>query len=206
MGVDELGSMLPGSDDVLDGLIERAILSGLVRREPAGTVGFTHDLFREVTYGELPEPRRREAHRRAAEALAEASYRPTLVADHLLRAATADPDPALVTALHEAVAATREYAPEVTAELLDDVAAISGSDVPEPLLLDHVQALFLRGRGESAETLVRERITARRPWRRSNRPPPSPACPALPCASWRRPGPGCWSWPGSPRPALSWTR
>jgi DNA-binding CsgD family transcriptional regulator len=160
VGVDELDSMLPGSDDVLDGPIERAILSGLVRREPAGTVGFTHDLFREVTYGELPEPRRREAHRRAAQALAEAGYRPTLVADHLLRAATADPDPALVTALHEAVAATREYAPEVTAELLDDVAAISGSDVPEPLLLDHVQALFLRGRGESAETLVRERITA----------------------------------------------
>jgi DNA-binding CsgD family transcriptional regulator len=160
VGVDDLASMLPGSAHPLDELIEQAVSSGLARREPAGTVGFTHDLFREVTYASLPEPRRREAHRQAAQVLAAAGYRPTLVADHLLRAATADADPELVTALHEAVAATRGYAPEVTADLLDDVAALSGSDVPEPLLFDHVQALFLRGRGKSAETLIRERITA----------------------------------------------
>jgi DNA-binding CsgD family transcriptional regulator len=160
IGADDLASMLPDSARALDELIEQAISSGLARRDPVGTVGFAHDLFREVTYGDLPEPRRRDLHRQAAQLLAAAGYRPTLVADHLLRAATADTDPGLVTALHEAVAATRGYAPEVTADLLDDVAAISGSDVPEPLLLDHVQALFLRGRGESAETLIRERITA----------------------------------------------
>jgi len=159
VGADDLASMLPGSAHPLDELVERAVSSGLARRELAGTVGFTHDLFREVAYGDLPEPRRRETHRRAAQVLAAAGYRPTLVADHLLRAATADADPELVTALHEAVTATRGYAPEVTADLLDDLAATSGSDVPEPLLLDHVQALFLRGRGESAETLIRERIT-----------------------------------------------
>ena len=34
----------------------------------------------------------------------------------------------------------------------------SGRSVPEPLLLDHADALFRRGRGESAETLIRERI------------------------------------------------
>ena len=68
-------------------------------------------------------------HRRAAEVLAAAGYRPALVADHLLRAAGTGGDPALVTALHEAVTATRGYAPEVTADLLDDVAAI-GADVP----------------------------------------------------------------------------
>ena len=62
-----------------------------------------------------------------------------------------------MTALHEAVAATRGYAPEVTAGLLDDAAAI-GADVPEALLLDHADALFRRGRGESAETLIRDRI------------------------------------------------
>jgi DNA-binding CsgD family transcriptional regulator len=158
VGTDDLAGMLPGSADALGELIEQAISSGLVRREPAGTVGFAHDLFREVIYRELPEARRRETHRRAAQVLAAAGYRPTLVADHLLRAATDDPDPALVTALQEAVAATRGYAPEVTADLLDDVAAVSGSDVPEPMLLDHAQALFLRGRGESAETLIRQRI------------------------------------------------
>ena len=155
--VDDLDGMLPDSARALDELIERAISSGLARREPAGTVGFTHDLFREVTYGDLPDPRRRETHRRAAQVLAAAGYRPSLVADHLLRAAGTDGDPGLVTALHEAVTATRGYAPEVTAGLLDDVAAI-GADVPERLLLDHADALFRRGRGESAETLIRDRI------------------------------------------------
>jgi DNA-binding CsgD family transcriptional regulator len=160
IGADDLAAMLPGSAGALGELIEQAISSGLIRREPAGTVGFAHDLFREVTYGELPERQRRETHRRAARVLADAGYRPTLVADHLLRAATDGPDPALLSALQEAVAATRGYAPEVTADLLDDVAAVSGSDVPEPLLLDHANALFLRGRGESAEALIREHIAA----------------------------------------------
>ena len=169
IGSDDLAAMLPGSAGSLGSLgsagslgelIERAIPSGLIRREPAGTVGFAHDLFREVTYGELPDGERREIHRRAAQVLAAAGYRPTLVADHLLRAAADDPDPALMSALQDAVAATRGYAPEVTAELLDDVAAVSGSDVPEPLLLDHAQALFLRGRSEAAETLIRQRIAA----------------------------------------------
>jgi DNA-binding CsgD family transcriptional regulator len=175
IGADDLAAMLPGPAGVTDPrdstgslgvagslgrLIERAISSGLVRQEAAGTVGFAHDLFREVIYAGLPERQRREIHQRAAQVLAAAGYRPTLVADHLLRAASDDPDPALVTALQEAVAATRGYAPEVTADLLDDVAAVSGSDVPEPLLLDHAQALFLRGRSESAETLIRQRIAA----------------------------------------------
>ena len=160
IGADDLAAMRPGPADGLGRLIEQAVSSGLVRREPAGTVDFAHELFREVTYGELPELQRRETHRRAAQVLAAAGYRPTLVADHLLRAATHDPDPALVTALKQAVAATRGYAPEVTADLLDDVAAVSGSNVPEPLLLDHASALFLRGRSESAETLIRQRIAA----------------------------------------------
>jgi DNA-binding NarL/FixJ family response regulator len=157
IGADDLKSLLPDRADALDELLERAVSSGLVRRDPAGTVGFSHDLFREVIYGELTGPRRSAMHRRAAEVLSTAGYRPSLVADHLLRAAGSDGDPALVTALHEAVAATRGYAPEVAADLLDDVAA-TGVDVPEQLLLDHADALFQRGRGVTAETLVRERI------------------------------------------------
>jgi DNA-binding CsgD family transcriptional regulator/tetratricopeptide (TPR) repeat protein len=160
IGPGDLAAMVSSSGEVLTELTERAISSGLVRREPAGTVGFTHDLFREVTYAELPEPRRRAAHRRAAQVLADAGYRPALVADHLLRAAGTDTEPALVTALQEAVAATRGHAPEVTADLLDDVAAIGGPGMSEPLLLDRVTALFLRGRSQAAETLIRERIAA----------------------------------------------
>jgi DNA-binding CsgD family transcriptional regulator len=157
VGAGDLTSMLPGSAQPLEGLIERAISSGLARREPVGTVGFAHDLFREVTYADLPEPQRRDLHRQAAQVLAAGGYRPSLVADHLLRAAGTDDDPALVAALREAVAATSGYAPEVTADLLDDVASVR-ADVPEPLLLDHADALFRRGRGESAETLIRDRI------------------------------------------------
>jgi len=66
--------------------LTRAISSGLVRRDPAGTVRFSHDLFREVVYGELAEDQRRATHMRAAEMLAADGYRPSLVADHLLRA------------------------------------------------------------------------------------------------------------------------
>jgi DNA-binding CsgD family transcriptional regulator len=166
MGVGDLAAMLFSPADGLDELIERAISSGLIRREAAGTIGFAHDLFREAVYAGLPAPRRRAVHRRAARVLAAAGYSPSLVADHLLRASetsstsfTSGTDAALVTALHEAVAATRLYAPEVTADLLSDVAAISGPDMSEPLLRHRVEALFLRGRGEAAETLIRERIT-----------------------------------------------
>jgi hypothetical protein len=121
--------LLPGPAEALDQPLERAISSGLVRRDLAGTVRFSHDLFREVTYAGLVEAERRALHRRAADVLAADGYRPSLVADHLLRASATDNDPALVTALYDAVAATRGYAPEVTADLLDDVAAI-GADVP----------------------------------------------------------------------------
>jgi DNA-binding CsgD family transcriptional regulator len=157
IGAADLTRLLPGPAGPLDEPLERAISSGLVRREPAGTVRFSHDLFREVTYGELAQPRRSAMHRLAAEVLAADGYRPSLVADHLLRAAGTHGDPALVAALHEAVAATRGYAPEVTADLLDDVAAIE-ADIPEQLLLEHADALFHRGRGQSAEALIRERI------------------------------------------------
>jgi DNA-binding NarL/FixJ family response regulator len=153
----DLARLLPGPVDALDEPLELATSSGLVRRDPAGTVRFSHDLFREITYAELAEAPRSAMHRRAAEVLGADGYRPSLVADHLLRAAGTGSDPALMTALHDAVAATRGYAPEVTADLLDDVAAV-GADVPEPLLLDHAAALFLRGRGPAAETLIRARI------------------------------------------------
>jgi DNA-binding NarL/FixJ family response regulator len=158
IGAGDLAGMLYSTADALQEPLGRALSSGLVHQDAAGAVGFAHDLFQELTYAELPEAQRRAVHRRAAEVLGAAGYRPALVAEHLLRAAGSDPDPAVVTALHDAVAGTREYAPEVTADLLADVAAISGLDLPESLLLDRVEALFLGGRGESATALIRERI------------------------------------------------
>jgi DNA-binding CsgD family transcriptional regulator/tetratricopeptide (TPR) repeat protein len=156
VGADALARLLPGQP--AGELTERAIASGLIRREPAGTAGFSHDLFREVTYAGLAEPRRRATHRQVAELLAADGYRPALVAEHLARAAGTGGDPALVAALHDAVAATRGPAAEVTADLLDDIAAISRADLPDQLLLDRADALFHRGRGMAAEALIRERI------------------------------------------------
>ncbi|HEY7432148.1 MAG TPA: AAA family ATPase, partial [Streptosporangiaceae bacterium] len=83
IGVDDLASMVLVPAGTLDELLERAVSSGLVRRDPAGAAGFSHDLFREVTYYELTEAQRRTGHRRAAEVLTAAGYRPSLIADHL---------------------------------------------------------------------------------------------------------------------------
>jgi len=157
IGAGDLARLLADWNGAVDEPLERAIASGLVRRDPGGMAGFSHDLFLEVTYGELTEAERGAMHRRAAAVLTADGYRPSLIADHLLRATGTGGDTELVTALHDAVAATRGHAPEVTADLLDDVAAV-GTDVPEQLLLDHADALFIRGRGEAAETLIRERI------------------------------------------------
>ena len=157
IGTDDLARLLTVQAGVPDEPSARAVSSGLVRSDPAGTIRFSHDLFREVTYGELPEDQRRALHRKAADVLTAGGYRPSLVADHLLRAAGSDRDAAVIDALHEAVAATRGHAPEVTADLLGDVAAI-GADVPDQLLLDHAEALYIRGHGQSAEALIHERI------------------------------------------------
>jgi DNA-binding NarL/FixJ family response regulator len=153
-----LTGVAPESAVAVEPLLDLAVSSGLVRREPAGTVGFTYDPFRELIYDELPPARRRLLHQRAAALLRAAGYRPALVADHLLRAAGTDPDPAVLTALREAVAATRGYAPGVTADLLDDADAIGGPGLSGPLLTERVDALFQLGRGEAAEELVRARI------------------------------------------------
>ncbi|HXP54324.1 MAG TPA: LuxR C-terminal-related transcriptional regulator [Streptosporangiaceae bacterium] len=156
----ELAQLLAVRPAELPEPLEQAIGSGLVRREPSGTIGFHHDLFREVAYGELPGATRGDLHRRTAQLLSVAGHRPALVADHLLRAGGEHRDPALGTALLEAMAATRSCPPEVTADLLDDVAATSGPDVPPPMLVDYVTSLFRHGRAQSAEAVVRARIAA----------------------------------------------
>jgi predicted ATPase len=52
----DLAAMVPDPAGRVEGLLDLAVSSGLARREPAGTGGFTHDLFRELTYAELPPP------------------------------------------------------------------------------------------------------------------------------------------------------
>ncbi len=148
--------------DGLDERLERAISSGLVRRDPAGTVGFSHDLFREAAYGELAEPGAAPPTGGSLRCSTAAGYRPSLVADHLLGAGRpgGPPGPTGPAAIRPSrppctrrLRTTRGYAPEVTADLLDDLAAMGGGDVPDKLLLDQVDALFHQGSGKAAETL-----------------------------------------------------
>ena len=63
IGAEDLTRLLPRGAAASGEPLGRAISSGLVHRDPAGTIGFSHDLFREVTYGELPEGPRRAMHR-----------------------------------------------------------------------------------------------------------------------------------------------
>ena len=122
-----------------------------------------------------PRARRSDLHRRAARLLSASGYRPALVADHLLRQAGQLPTRAWGPRWFEAVAATRSYAPEVTADLLDDVAAMSGPEVPEPMLVDYGHGpVPARPRAERRNGDPGARIGRRhrcRPWPPSCRPP-----------------------------------
>jgi DNA-binding CsgD family transcriptional regulator len=168
--VDDLATTLYTSADDLRAPLRRAIESGLVRRvdpvdpstEDAATVDFSHDLYREVRYADLPEADRRATHRRIAQVLRDTGGRPGLVAEHALRGAASDApsDPQVVAALQEAVRRTRLTSPEVAADLLGDADAIAALPPPaeEKLLVQRSLDLFLAGRGRAAEQLIRERI------------------------------------------------
>ena len=173
--VDDLATTLYTSADDLQAPLRRAIESGLVRTvdagrvdpvgpsgEDAATVDFSHDLYREVRYADLPEADRRATHRRIAQVLRDTGGRPGLVAEHALRGAASDApsDPQVVAALQEAVRRTRLTSPEVAADLLGDAEAIVALPSPaeEKLLVQRTLDLFLAGRGRAAEQLIRERI------------------------------------------------
>jgi DNA-binding CsgD family transcriptional regulator len=143
IGARDLTRLLSGPDGAVYEAVERAIASGLVGRDLAGTVAFSHQLFREVTYGETVEAERCGMHRRAAEMLAADGYRPSLVADHLLQAAGTGSVPVWVDSPHGAAAAARAHLAQAATGLPDDVPAIA-PDVPERLLVDHVGSLMNR--------------------------------------------------------------
>ena len=119
--------------------------------EDGARIDFSHDLYREVLYADLPDADRRATHRRVAQVLGASGGRPALVAEHALRGAGPDgpSDPQVVAALQEAVRQTRLTSPEVAADLLGDAEAIA--DVAtvdsEKLLVQRTLDLFLAGRG-----------------------------------------------------------
>jgi hypothetical protein len=86
-----------------------------------------------------------------------------VVADHLLQASRRDlaADPAVLTALRDAVRRSAELAPAVAADLLGDAESLADLGAgSEDLLRQRVQHLFVAGRGRDAEQLVAARIGA----------------------------------------------
>jgi DNA-binding CsgD family transcriptional regulator len=100
--------------------IAPALAAGVVRTGREG-VEFTHPLLRAAAYEQLTPARRRELHRRLAEAAADVEQR----AHHLSRAVD-EPDEAVAEVIADgAERARRRGAPAVAAELLDHAARVS---------------------------------------------------------------------------------
>ena len=167
--VADLSATLYSDDDLVTEQLDRAAGSGLVRRAVGDgptdrVVGFRHGLYREVVYADVEDARRRALHGRVG-ALLRDRLGPgsSVVADHLLQAARPDQpaDPAVLTALRDAVRRSAELAPAVAADLLADADSLadlgSGS---EEMLRQRAQHLFVAGRGREAEQLVSARIGA----------------------------------------------
>ncbi len=162
---DDLAEVLYTSADALEPALDRAVRAGVaVADTPDGTVDFAHDLFREVTYSAMPGAVRRRMHRRVAAVLTDRGAGPGIVAEHLLQAsadrAASGPDAELLAALNAAVEASGQYAPQVSADLLEVAEGVAGpaGAGAEQLVLHRAGELFRSGRGAAAERLVLDRI------------------------------------------------
>jgi DNA-binding CsgD family transcriptional regulator len=160
VSTDDLAALTYTAAADLQAPVARAIASGVAHHVATDTIDFSHDLYREVLYGDLSLTFRQATHRRVATLLAQDGRRPSLVAEHLLQAtsikAAADPD--TLAALTEAASESRLFAPEVAADLLAEAEATGIGDKSDGRLYERLQDLFLAGRGELADQLIRERI------------------------------------------------
>ena len=160
VSTDDLAALTYTTSADLQAPVARAIASSVVHPMAPDMIDFSHDLYREVLYQDLSSTFRQATHRRVAKLLARDGRRPSLVAEHLLQAtsvdATADPD--TLAALTEAVSESRLFAPEVAADLLAEAEVTGINDEPDARLYERLQDLFLAGRGELADQLIRERI------------------------------------------------
>jgi DNA-binding CsgD family transcriptional regulator len=109
--------------DPADPDIAPAVDAGVLRPERGGLT-FAHPLLRAAAYEQLPLARRRQLHRRLADAAADAEQR----AHHLARAVAEPEEQAAAHLAAGAEQARRRGAPAVAAELLERAARVSQDD------------------------------------------------------------------------------
>ncbi len=115
-------------DELYDPLAE-LMSHAVLRSEDDGTVAFSHQKVRELTYGELPDQTRRALHRRAAEALETRSEDPAvlpLLATHWYAAEV--PDRAFEALDRAGQAALAAYAPTSAVPFFEKALALIQAD------------------------------------------------------------------------------
>jgi hypothetical protein len=135
-----LGRMVGNAEAVVDD----AIRSGLVTvRE--GRLRFSHSLYREGLYHDLPRLRRQTLHRQAAQALADSGASHEEIAHHLFESGPDAATDAIEQAIRAAAHAVDVFAFEAASALLDRATAA----IPKGPAEAHLQCQVLMARGEA---------------------------------------------------------
>ncbi len=146
-------------DTDADRAIDALCRSGLVEPMTDGAVRFTHPLFAQALYEDLPAPVRTRLHGRSFELLSERGL-DAEAAEHALRAGLRD-RPEVIAALERAGRAALDVgALETAASQLSAAVELAGDRAPTPLLLAQGDALL--GAGDPiAASLAYERVLSR---------------------------------------------
>ncbi|QFZ20309.1 AAA family ATPase [Saccharothrix syringae] len=146
--VDLVRRAMPDPDEAEDALADAEDLG--VVEVVAGAIRFTHPLLRSTAYSAAPAGRRRRAHRRLADVVADPETR----ALHLAFGAGA-PDPGVAEALDGAALAARQRGAPETAARLWELAAGHATDPARgaALLVSAAQCLFFAGDAKRARDL-----------------------------------------------------
>jgi hypothetical protein len=125
---------------------------------------FSHALYREALYHELPRPRRQAIHREASRALAAAAAPAAEIAHHLLEGGPAVAAEAIDQAVRGAAQAVGVFAFEEATALLDRAQAIIPPDAPAlrcRILIARAEARLRSGDGTGRELCVEAAKIAR---------------------------------------------
>lgn len=157
-GEREVADLLYTTPSALGPVVERGVRAGVLVRPVPGRLDAAHEAYRDAAYAALDPARRPAAHRRAAEVLRAHGAGPAVLAGHLLHAAGGTPDPDAAAALRSAADHAARFAPAVTAELLEDLGAVTDPAARDRIAVERADALFVSGQHRRAEALARAHL------------------------------------------------
>ncbi len=149
----QIAAMLQQPLASLDPIIDQATAAGVLERS-AEAVVFRHHAYAEVVLADLAPQLRRSLHREALRVLRADGAPDGRLAEQALRAG----DASAVGFVRTLTAATSRIAPGVVADLLGEVMPLAAPGEAEEMIADRAQALFLAGRGQQAEDLIRAQL------------------------------------------------